>query len=296
MTATSSSLSELLYPGLKEVFGSHVMQWEPEYTKIFDDVTSNKSYENYQEMISFGAVPESAEGVSTTYDDPSQGYKSQLVNKKYTLGFKVTREMVDDDQYAEISKLSKALAQSVGDTIETLGANILNNGFSGGAAGADGEQLFSTAHKYGNGSTYSNRIATAADLSMTSYEQATIDIAALTDGRGKKIKVKPKRLIISPTFARVAKQILGSELTPESAYNAINPFKGDVEFVISHYVTDADAWFLRTSEEGLICQKRVLPEFTKENDFDTDIAKFKTYFRMLFSWYNPRSIYGSPGA
>ena len=296
MTATQSSLSELLFPGLKEVYGSTIDQWEEEFSKYFDLEKSGMAWEDYQEMIAFGQVPKTAHGAQTTYDDPTQGHKTRIVNDKYTLGFKVTREMMDDDQYREIRSLPQALAQSVRDTVEDEAANVFNRGFNNSFTGIDGQPLFSTAHTYGNGQTYANRPATDADLSMTSYEQMTLDLAALTDGRGKQMKVMPKMLIVSTAFAATAKQILQSEKDPETANNAINPFKQGVALMVGHYFTDSDAWFVRTDQKGLLCQKRVWPaEFKKDNDFDTDIAKFKTYFRLKFDWYNPRSVYGNSG-
>ncbi|MDA0707480.1 MAG: Mu-like prophage major head subunit gpT family protein [Proteobacteria bacterium] len=296
MAITQSTLSELLYPGLKEPYGLVISQWEEEYSKIFDVETSKRAYESYQELISFGQVPESGHAVATTYDEAAQGFKKDIIAKKYTLGFKVTREMHDDDQYSQIMKLPKALGQSVVETVETLGANVLNNAFSGSFTGKDAVSLCSTSHDYGNGTTFQNRPTTDADLSMTSYEQMKIDLDAITDGRGKKMRVIPKMLIVSTAFAATAKQILQSDKDPESSSNAINPFNNDIGMMVSHYVTDSDAWFVRTDQPGLVCQKRIWPaEFKKDNDFDTDLALFKTYFRLAFDWHNARAIYGSSG-
>ena len=297
MTANSSSLQELLFPGLKPKFDFAINNsWEEEYSKFCDIEKSTMNREDYQEMITFGQVPESAEGANTTYDDPIQGYKKQIVNKKYTLGFKVTREMHDDDQYRFINQLPTALALSVRDTVESVGGNLLNRAFNAAFVGSDGQSLCSTAHDYGNGTVYANRPATDSDLSMTSFEEMKINLSVLTDARGKKIKVMPKRLIVSPSFEATAKQILQSDKTPDSSNNAINPFKSEVDLMVSHYLTDPNAWFARTDQKGLICQRRIWPaNFQKDNEFDSDIAKFKTYFRLVFDWYNARSIYGNSG-
>jgi len=296
MTTTQSTLSELLWPGLKVNFGLSYNEWVEEYSKIFDMETSDKASEEYNETTSFGLVPRKAEGAETTYDDPIQGYKTTLTNLMYSLGFKVTEEMHEDGQYGIIKKMPTYLANSVKETVETMGANILNRAFNASYTGGDGKVLCATDHPLPGGGSYKNRPTVNADLSATSLEQALIDIGGLVDGRNKKIAVKPVRLIVSTTDDYKASELLDSTKDPESANNAINPAQGRMPYTINHYLTDTDAWFIRTDQEGLICQKRKFPAvFVKDNEFDTDIAKFKTKFRLAFGWYDSRSIYGSAG-
>lgn len=297
MTTTTSSMAELLEPGLRAIWGLNYDQWTPEFDMIFDTENSTRKFEEYQEITGLGQVPVKNEAAGTVYDDPIQGYKTTLINLTYSLGFKVTREMVDDDQYRIINNMPKQLSLSVVDTVESQGANIINRSQNGSYLGADGKVLAATDHPLPGGGTGQNRPTTNADLSMTSYEQMTIDVAAFTDGQNKKIKVMPKKLIVTPTFKATAKRILGSPDDPETAERSINPFKNDVQLVVSHYMTDPDMWAVRTSAEGLVVQKRRFPaEFRKDNDFDADVAKFKTYYRITFGWYDWRSIYVNAGA
>ncbi len=66
---------------------------------------------------------------------------------------------------------------------------------------------------------------------------------------------------------------------------------------VNHYLTDTDAWFLRTdAPDGLKCFQRRPLQFTMDNDFDTENAKYKATERYSFGWTDPRGIYGSPGA
>jgi len=46
----------------------------------------------------------------------------------------------------------------------------------------------------------------------------------------------------------------------------------------------------------MIGYQRKSAEFSKDNDFDTDNAKAKSYERYSFTVGDFRSIYGSPGA
>ena len=53
--------------------------------------------------------------------------------------------------------------------------------------GGDGVPLISASHPLATGGTFSNVLATAADLNETSLEQSLIDIAGFVDERGLKI-------------------------------------------------------------------------------------------------------------
>ena len=297
MTATRSSLSELLEPGLKKIFGDTYDDWDTEYTGFMEIENSKRANEEYQELAGLGLVPTKTEGQNTIFDDPIQGNKETLVNLTYSLGFKVTREMFDDDLYRKIAALPRALAKSVSQTVETEAALILDRAFNASFLGLDGVELCSRLHTLPGGGTFANKPATDGDLSMTTYEQATIDIELFRDGRNLKLKAMPTMLVTTKTFDATAKRILQSPGDPETAERSINPHQNSVKRMVSHYLQDTDAWFLKTNVPGLICQKRIWPaDFAKDNEFDSDVAKFKTYFRLVFGWYDPRSIYGNAGA
>jgi phage major head subunit gpT-like protein len=297
MALNTTNFSELLDPGLRKIFGDQYKMHPEQYSKIFEVRTSKKSKEEVLSMSGFGAVPEKAEGSSIIYEDAQQGYKGTLTHITYGKGFTVTREMFEDDQYNKINGLPKALARSVRHTIETNSANVLNRAFNSSYTGADSKELCATDHPQLNGSTYKNEPTTASDLSMTSLEQAIIDIGDLTDDKGLLVAAMPKMLVVPTELAWTAKQLLGSEKDPESANNAINPANGMMPFTVNNYLTDPDAWFIVTNVPGgLVFYWRRKPEFTKDNDWDTENAKFKTTFRSIVGWDDPRGIYGSPGA
>ena len=302
MTISVSLNPKLLRPGLRAVWGMTMDQWQPQYTELFDKGVSTLGYEEYQEIAPFGIVPEQRAGVNVSYDDLVNGYTTRLVNVAFGLGYKITREMVDDNQYKKMMDLPKALANSVRLTVENLGANVYNKAFDAvNQPGADGKSLCATDHPLPGGATLANRPGTDADLAATSLEQMFIDVKAFTDGRGNKIHAVPQKLIVSPTDMYVASELIKSQYSPETANNAINPVfmnqllpKGFVENV---YLTDTNAWFVRTDQEGLVVQERVWPaEFRDDNDFSTLDIKQACYFRLAFGSYNPRALYGSSGA
>jgi len=301
MPTITGNFSALLTPGFREIWGTEFNQFEEEYTKFMTLDTSTRNYEEDHSITQFGIVPTKAEGASVTYDTMYDGYTKRYTHVSYALGFSVSREMIEDDLYRKMKNLPKALARSVKETREILAANILNRAFNASYTGGDGVTLCSASHPtYGGGGNYSNQPSATADLDITSFEQALIDIQVnFIDDRGLKIRVQPKKLLIHPSNWFQAEKILKSAQEPDTANNAVNPAKGALPggYVTLHWLTDTDAWFILTdSPNGLNWFDRRKPEFTQDNDFDTENAKYKTTFRASSGWTNPRCIYGSAGA
>jgi hypothetical protein len=137
-------------------------------------------------------------------------------------------------------------------------------------------------------------------LSEAALEQACIDIAGFTDDRGLLIGVRPKALVISRYMPFEAKRILGTQGrvgTDNNDLNAIKDMGMIPKTVVNHFLTDADAWFIRTDvANGLKLFERRKDEFGTDNDFDTENAKFKASARYSVGWTDARAIYGSAGA
>ena len=236
-----------------------------------------------------------------TYDSERQGFTSRYNHVVYALGFIITREIYEDDQYDVVGKRkANALARSMRQTKEIIGANVFNRAATSGYTGGDGVTLLNASHPNVAGGTWSNMPSTAADLSEAALEQANIDIAALTDDRGLLIAAKPRKLVIAPSNMFEAKRILGSDGRVGTDLNDLNAIKtmGIIpEVVVNHYLTDADAWFILTDvNDGLKYFERRGDAFEMDNDFDTENAKFKATARYSFGWTDPRAIYGSMGA
>lgn len=221
----------------------------------------------------------------------------------YGLGFIITREIYEDDQYAKVgAQKAKALARSLRQTKEIVAANIYNRAFTASYVGGDGKHLCSNAHPNVAGGTYSNKMATDADLSEAALEQAVIDIAGYRDDRGLLIAAKPEKLVIPYQLQFEAKRILGADGRVGTDLNDPNVLKDMGLFsqvVVNHYLSSAgsDDWFILTNvKDGLKYFERRADQFEQDNDFDTENAKFKATARYSFGWSDPRAIYGSQGA
>ena len=298
---TSSNFSKLLWPGLNAIYGKSYNDYAVEWDKLFEKDTSNRAYEEELGLSSFGLAAVKNEGAPITYDTERQGFTSRYNHVVYALGFVITREIYEDDQYGKVgAQKAKALARSMRQTKEIVGANIYNRAFSGSSLGGDGASLLSASHPNVAGGTYSNKIAVDADLSEAALEQAVIDIASFRDDRGLLIACKPQQLILPYQLQFEAHRILNADGRVGTDLNDPNAIKDKGLFnniTISHYLTDPDAWFIRTDvDNGLKYFERRGDQFEMDNDFDTENAKYKATARYSFGWTDPRAIYGSQGA
>lgn len=300
---TTGSHPKDLWPGIVAHFGHTFDKHPEEYGQIFDTETSNKAYEERVQYKGLGLAPVKGQGAAISYDEGSQGISPRITNVTYALGAIVTREAIEDGQYESIaSRMARCLAFSVRQTQENVAANILNRAFNSTytMTGGDGLELCSTVHVTADG-TQSNELAVAADFSESALEDLLIQIMTATDDRGMKISLIGQKLIIPPQLVFEATRVLESVNQSNSANNDINAIKnmgllpGGV--TANHYLTDADAWFVKTNApEGLIYQNRRAREFKQDNDFDTENAKMKTSIRFGIGWGDWRSLYGSAGA
>ena len=298
----SANFAKALWPGVNSFYGQSYAEHNEEYTELFDSDTSSRAYEEDVGVSGFGLAAQKTEANGITYDEERQAFLTRYSHIVYALGFQISRELFEDDQYGIVGKRrAKGLAFSMRQTKEIVGANVYNRAFSSTYAGGDGKEMCATDHPNYAGGTWANELTTAADLSESALEQAINDLSKWENDRGLKIAVMPTKLIIPSDLQFEAERILMTPYRSGTSDNDINALKtmGKIPqgFVINHYLTDPDAWFIRTnSPEGLKFFQRRSMQFGIDNDFDTENAKFKATERYSCGWTDPRGIFGSPGA
>jgi hypothetical protein len=297
----TGSFAKALWPGVNAWYGKAYNEYPVEFEKLFDKFTSNKNYEEDVGLSSFGLAIQKPEGSPIQYDQERQGFTNRYTHAVFALGFIITREIMEDDLYDVVGQnKAQGLAYSIRQTKEVLGANVYNRAFNSAFTGGDGVSLINASHPNVAGGTWSNQIATASDLSEAALEQAVIDIAGYTNDRGLRIAVKPKSLVIPYQLMFEAQRILrssGRVGTDNNDINALNNMGMFKDLIVNHYLTDNDAWFIRTDvPNGMKYFERRADSFDMDNDFDTENAKFKASFRASWGWTDPRGLYGSAGA
>lgn len=301
MAISRAQLVKELEPGLNALFGLEYKNYENQHTQIYTIESSDRAFEEEVMESGFGEAPVKTEGAGVAYDQAQEVYTARYTHETIALAFSLTEEAVEDNLYDRLSaRYTKALARSMAQTKQIKAAAVLNGAFTT-SIGGDGVVLCSTSHPTLQGPNLSNTLATAADLSETSLEQALIDIQAFTDERGLKIAVQGLKLIIPKELQFTADRILKSTLRVGTADNDINAIRnmGMVSqgYTVNNFLTDPDAFFIKTdAPNGMKMFERVSLKTGFEGDFDTGNVRYKARERYSFGFSDPRGIFGSPGA
>ena len=298
MAISRAQLVKELEPGLNALFGLEYKQYVNEAAEIFETENSDRAFEEEVMLAGFANAAVKPEGQGVTFDSAQETFTARYTNETIALAFAITEEAIEDNLYDRLaSRYTKALARSMANTKQVKGAAVLNNGFNSSYAGGDGVELFSTAHPTLAG-TFSNELATAADLNETSLEQALIDIAAFTDERGLKIAARGMKMVIPSALQFTAERLMkskGRTGTADNDINAINNMGAVPEgYVVNHYLTDTSKWFIKTDvPNGLKHFTRAPLKTSMEGDFDTGNVRYKARERYVFGFSDPRGIFGS---
>jgi phage major head subunit gpT-like protein len=278
-------------------FGTTYGEYQEEWRDLVEVQKSAKNYEEDTLVTGFGQMPIKPEGSGISYDSETQGFTKRYTHTVWGLGYIVTQEELEDNLYEVVSKKRiKRLAFSARQTKENVVANVYNRATTSGYNGGDGVVLLSTSHPSTAGN-WSNKLSTAADLSEAALEDMMIQIAQAKNDRGHVINLKPKKLLIPSNLMFDAKRILKSDRQSGTANNDLNALKGEIDYSVNHYFTDADQWFIRTdAAQGMQLFDRRALSFTQDNDFDTENAKAKCTMRFSVGWSDPRGVFGSEGA
>jgi hypothetical protein len=302
MAISRSQLVKELEPGLNALFGLEYSRYENEHAEIFITETSDRAFEEEVMLTGFSGAEVKQEGAPVVFDQASEAYTSRYTHETIALAFAITEEAIEDNLYDRLaSRYTRALARSMANTKQVKAAAVLNNAFNSSFTGGDGKELIATDHPLANGGTFSNELATAADLNETSLEQSLIDIAAFVDERGLRIAIQGRKLIVPKELQFTAERILKTPLRTATADNDINAIKNmgmiPEGYRVNHFLTDTDAFFIMTdAPNGLKHFVRSPIKTAIEGDFDTGNVRFKARERYVFGFSDPRGLFGSPGA
>lgn len=299
--ANRTSFADLLTPGFRTIFDDAFKEVPMVMDSIYHMETSSKDTERDSGITGFGLAQLTAEGAPIDYEDPIQMYDTTYTHLKYTKGFKVTREMVEDDLYNIIKKRPAALARTMRRTAEYQAALVFQRAFNTSYTGGDAKPLASTSHPRSDGGTaQSNASSTGIVLSETNLETARIAMRQQLDDKGQVIDVNPDVLLVPTNLEKTAHLIIDSTMRQGTADNDANFYKGKFDVKVWRYLEamggSTTAWFLLDrSQHQLNWFWRERPQFKNDELFDTEYAVYKSTMRLSRGWSDWRGVYGSKG-
>lgn len=297
----STDFRAIVEPILNEAFDGVYDQRKDEWKAVFDERNGiARSYHEEPVLYGMGSAPELPDGLPVTYQAGGVLFTKRYQYKVYGLAYALTLVLVEDGDHIRIGSIyARHLAQSLIETKETLCANVINRAYNGSYPGGDGVALGSASHPI-VGSTFSNLLSVAANLSQTSLEQMLIQIRGAVDNNGKKIRLTPIKLVVGPANIFQAEVLQKSVLRAGTANNDINPIRSlgllQADTAVLSRQTSPTQWGIKTdAQEGFKLMMRRRLTKSMEGDFETDSTRYKATERYEPGFTDPRVYWSTAG-
>jgi phage major head subunit gpT-like protein len=306
-THQEASFGKLLEPKLRKVFYNTYDEVPEQYSQVFHVQGSKKAQETDYGLGAFtpwtkfgqnftqGAIADATDMPKVSYQKIPAGLERIYTHEEFASGFMVERKFVDDEQYNIIEKMPADLARAGRYKVEKDAAGLFNNGFT--ANGYDAKPLFSAVHpllnttaatEYGTG-VCSNLVDGV--FSHDTLKSATTMFRKQVDEAGKLIQMKPDTLIVPPEQEWLAYELIKTAQKPGGNLNDVNALMGKFKVVVWDFLDDDNAVYLVDSKRHMLnFFWRVKPEFKREEDFDSLVAKYRGYMRYSFGYSDWRGV------
>lgn len=307
-TLLQKGLKKLIFLGYDEEIGV--------FDSIFNNDQSDSAYEEWTGMVGPGVAEVKAKGEAMTYKDLIVEAPKRILMTTRAVGIRIPFEDIQDDQTGALKRLAEAVGRSHKVAQEVAKANIFNGAFSTWyRTGYDGKALCATDHPLaGEGAyspattditseparsetTWSNRLATDADLSYTTLIDMKTLLRRTVTREGDFTNLRPSILLVPPELEEVAWEITKSKERPDTANRATSSmYRYGITIVSSAYLIDTDASFLIADRHDLQYFLR-MPLKVKTRDAEgTWDTLTESMLRDGVGYHDPRGVVGTPGA
>lgn len=298
MAISRAQLVKELEPGLNGIMGLELKRYGDEHLKVYTKETSTRSYEERLKVSGFIAAPGKSEGGPTSFADAGEAWAARWVHETIVLGFKLTEEAIEDQQYGALAaRYTKALGRSMAYTQQVKSMVPFNSATT--YLSGDGKPLISQTHTTMIGQSNANGPAVAVDLNETSIEDAINQIAGWVDEKGLLVACKAKSLLLPQALSWSAERLLkstgrvGTNDNDINVINSQNAIPGG--YNINHFLTDPSKFFILTDmPDGFVMFDRVgLKTKMYDTDADTGNISYRARQRYSFGVGDPLAVWGN---
>jgi phage major head subunit gpT-like protein len=295
--ANKTGFGDILEPGFRKIFDDAFKETQRVFTNVFKIANSTKQDERDSAISGFGLLVPKPAGQPIQYEDPIQMYDVLYTHVTYAKGFKIEKELYDDDQYNIMNRKPGQLGRAARRTEETQAANLFNNAFSTSQLGGDAKPLASTIHpRSDGGSSQSNASATGLAFSETNHKTNKLAMRKQLDDKGMKIDTVPSHIVVPIDLEDAANIVFNSKLRSGTADNDLNPYLNDVKVIPWIYLTSTTAYYYLDMDQAQITWFwREKTNFKQDEAFETDVALFKVRERFSNGFSDWRGVYASKG-
>jgi len=256
--------------------------------------TSTTASNNYAFLEALGSWSE-WHGARQFKDIASDDYK--VINRTFESSIKMPKEQLEDDQAGMYMDIVPSMSAGWFKKQQALIMAVLTSN----PLAYDGKALFATDRAYGD-STINN--TTSGALTATTFEAAYVAMQSYTDHDGEPLATMPDTLVVGPSLAKTADDILGNRYIGDgetSAVQIMNYYNSlGVRLVVSPYLIDTykNYWYLADTTDvvkGVLLQIRRNPMPTLSNAQEVERSNtvdFMASGRMAAGPAVPHKIYG----
>jgi len=285
-------------PVLEQLAQDEYDRFPMAHEKLFQVSSMDRGIYQVSQVAGIAPVAEVGEAQEYGTDAPTQGFSTTFTARKYGVIIPFSDELKDDGKIDILAKNPERLATSMNDKIQRDAASVLSNAFT--TLQSDGKALCAVDHPSvaPGAPTGSNRLATDADLTISSLELMTTLFRNQTDMSGKKIMIRPDLIVTAADNEFNAHAIIKSELRPGGDLNDVNAVKGLYGYSVltMDYLTDPDAWFVaNSSQNSLTWLWRKRPSTSSNSEWNSDTSMIKISARYAFGSHDWRGFAGTSG-
>lgn len=296
---TRENFGTVLTPVHKKIFFDAYKEKPCQYAQIFKKDTMRAKQQTYPHLGALGAWKEGQEGRVFNLSDFAEGATATFVAQRYDNSYKVTWELVQDDQYNVFKGIgkggsAKAMGRGARVTEERQAANVVLNGFT--TAGYDGKPLFAADHPLINSTETCSNLITGA-LTDANLKKALTMLRKQKDEAGEIIDTHATQLVVAPENEFTAKAIVNSILQSGTNNNDVNTVP-NLKVVVWDYLSseDKNIWFIQDETiENLTFLTREAAIFGSQFIPGQMDALMYGYERFAVGYVDWRGLVGSLG-
>ncbi len=270
MEITQGNL-EAVFTGLKAVFSEAVQSTEDQrIQRLMEVVPSTSGSEQYPTATLLGDLEEVLDEVTIT---GIGAFVQSVPNRTFARIVQVKRNDVADDNIGVYRPGVRQLGRRAALYPLRLAAEALLAGFTD--QWVDGAAVFSDAHEWVGGLSWSNRADAALDA--TGFEAACAALEQRTGPDGAPLGLEPDLLVCGLANKAAAEAVLEVQYL-EGGQSNRNYKKCDL--LVLHRFSASTAWFVTDTDpvRPLILQDREGPDFTAKDSPDDDEAFYREQY------------------
>lgn len=295
-----------------EVFDQGQEEYLVGIGNVLNMTTGDGAQKNFSGKTGIGRISAFADGDDLPGGKRFKTYTTIVNYNNYGKFIDVTKNTIDDRDFSATLDEMKDLSVGANYSQDESGMQLFNGGFATTTTVngyvlsfyGDAKPTFSTIHPtvVPGASTQSNASSTGIVFGHDNLETASIALRLQKTDDGLAMSLNGKTMLVgAPALEREMTEETMSTLTPESANNAINVYKGSSDVAISNFLATTNggsdtAWFLVVpGRHKMYHETRQAPTLESETNIKNKVATFTVDARWADYVKDWRRVWGSKG-